>query len=193
MCVNKLKETLLQADVDIPLFHDRGDIRSDAFQGGSVVIQLMHIMHPVRVSCTASKARPTTSPLMRDGSLRNAHARRNATPADPHAWSLFKLVSSSASFRLDFRLCSGRRVTGFERVIFRETAARERSAYIRTCVSQNTIHLNSTEDDIAQKKYNFKKISFSLIPFLIFLFIFQRSSFVKNLIKQFNKIVIYSL
>ena len=85
------------------------------------MIQLMHIMHTVRVSCTASKARPTM-PLMRDASLRNVHARRNATPADPHAWSLFKLVSSLASFRPDFRLCSGRRVTGFERVIFRETA-----------------------------------------------------------------------
>lgn len=92
----------------------------------------MRIMHTVRVSCTVSKARPKHD-VAADArrSLRNAHARRNATPADPHAWSLFKLVSSSTSFRPDFRLCSGRRVTGFDRVIFREAAAWERSAFTR--------------------------------------------------------------
>lgn len=86
----------------------------------------------------ASKAQPTTTSLVRDAACvththgRNAtpcHATpRHATPADPYVRSLFKLVSSSASFRPDFRVCSGRRVTGFERVTFRENSvARKRS------------------------------------------------------------------
>lgn len=96
--------------------------------GGSVLIQLMHIMHTARVS-SARLAKPDQRrrPLMRDAAcVTHTHAA-NATPADPHARSLFKLVSSSASFRPDFRLYSGRRVTGSVRVTFREIAARERS------------------------------------------------------------------